>query len=239
MIENRICPYCRQSLIKAEDAGNCRSVEHLIPNAALTRRRKNNQGDFYACRKCNSRKSNIDYILGVVTKAQSADDELAASTMIDAVTNEDGRSKRFVDMIFTAREEGDGVHMEMPIRGNELIEYLHYLGKGQFFKMRRVPYDPNQQVMEIQFVNKYVLGGLEKSYNDMHCSNPFDDLKTNPRSEVISDGECIIWLKNNQFLFVFHNYIAVIVSVLRKTKKNEANAAKSERYLLDHFTYAI
>ena len=37
----------------------------MLHYAALTRRRKNNQGDFYACRKCNSRKNNIDYILGV------------------------------------------------------------------------------------------------------------------------------------------------------------------------------
>ena len=42
-----------------------RARTSMLHYAALTRRRKNNQGDFYACRKCNSRKNNIDYILGV------------------------------------------------------------------------------------------------------------------------------------------------------------------------------
>jgi hypothetical protein len=70
MIENNISPYCWRLLIKAENKDNSRSVEHLMPNAALTRRRKNDEGDFCACRRCNSRKSSIDYVLGVITKAQ-------------------------------------------------------------------------------------------------------------------------------------------------------------------------
>ena len=163
MIENNICPYCRQLLIKAENQDNSRSVEHLIPNAALTRKRKNDEGDFFACRKCNSRKSNIDYVLGIISKAQSSDDELAANTLINAVTKEDGRANRFIDMVLTAKEQIDGVHMEMPIKGHELIEYLHYLGKGQFFKARGTPYNPCNLVMEIQFVNKQVLAPLEEA----------------------------------------------------------------------------
>lgn len=238
MIEKNICPYCCQPLIKAENKDNSRSVEHLIPNAALTRKRKNDEGDFYACRRCNSRKSNIDYVLGVITKAQSFDNKLALNTVIDAITKKDGRAKRFIDMILTAKEGSGGVHMEMPIKGNELIEYLHYVGKGQFFKVRRVPYNPNNYVMDIQFVNKQILAAIESSYVDQHGSNPFKDLKQNPRSEVINDGECIIWSKNNRFIFIFHDYVAAIVEVLRRSKKNVAKAAKSESQILEDFSYA-
>ena len=68
MIRNSVCPYCRKPMVKAENKENSRSVEHLIPNAALTRKRMNDEGDFYACRKCNSRKSHIDYVLGTIAK---------------------------------------------------------------------------------------------------------------------------------------------------------------------------
>jgi hypothetical protein len=128
--------------------------------------------------------------------------------------------------------------MEMPIKARELIEYIQYLGKGQFFKLKGVPYNPYNYVMDIQFVNKQVLAPLERSYANQHNSNPFQGLKQNRRSEVISDGDCIIWSKNNRFLFIFHNYAAVIVEVLKKNRKNIAKAANSESYILEHFDYA-
>ena len=140
-------------------------------------------------------------------------------------------------MVLTAKEENDGVLMEMPIRGHELIEYLRYLGKGQFFKLRRVPYNPSNLVMEIQFFNKQVLAPLERSYLTQYGANPFNDLKLNLYSETINDGECIIWSKNNCFLFIFHNYAAVIIKILKKNKKNIAKVAKSEACILEHFNY--
>lgn len=174
----------------------------------------------------------------MIAKAQSPHDELAANTLIAAVIKEDGRAKRFIDMVRTAREGADGIEMEMPIKGAELVEYLNYLGKGVFFKRHKVPYDPNRLVMEVQLINKQVLGLLEKAYFDRHGSNPFRDLAINARSEVINEGECVIWSKNNEFLFIFHHYTAVIVRVLKRTKKNAAKAVQSEQYLLEHFAYA-
>ena len=143
MIENKVCPYCRRSLIKAENQDNSRSVEHLIPNAVLTRRRKKDEGDFYACRKCNSKKSNIDYILGVIALGQSSDDALAADTLINAILKDNGASKRLIDMTHTAKPTNEGtVHAEMPINAKELLEYMRYLGKGQFFKVKHKLYNP-------------------------------------------------------------------------------------------------
>lgn len=237
MIKNKFCPYCKQPLKKSENKDNSRSVEHLIPNTALTNKRKKGEGDFYACRKCNTRKSNIDYVLGVIAKAQSSNSEVAANALISAVTKEDGRSKRFIDMVLTAKELDSEVHMEIPIKGEELIEYLHFLGKGQFFKVTGAIYDPKKYVMVVKFVNKQVLSSLEASYRQRHGSSPFSDLTQNSRSEVINDGECIIWSKNRSFLFIFHNYAAVIVNVLRKNRKNLAKVGGSESYLINSFSY--
>ena len=238
MIENKICPYCRRSIIKAENQDNSRSVEHLIPNAVLTRKRNKDEGDFYACRKCNSKKSSIDYILGVIAKAQSINNTLAADTLINAILKDNGATKRFIDMTHTARPTSEGtVHAEIPINAKELIEYIRYLGKGQFFKLKRVPYNPSNQVMYVNFVNKQILSPLEGKYTGRHKANPFQDLQQNPYTEVINNGECLIWAKNNRFLFIFHNYTAVIVKVLRKNRKNIERVKKSESYLYEHFNY--
>ena len=238
MIENKACPYCRRSLIKAENQDNSRSVEHLIPNAVLTRRRKNDEGDFYACRKCNSKKSNIDYILGVLAMGQSSDNDLAADALIKAVEKDNGATKRFIDMVHTARPTNEGtVHAEIPINAQELIEYMHYLGKGQYFKLEHKRYNPRKQVMLVKFVNKLALSPLEGSYTGQHKTNPFQDLQQNSYTEVINNGECLIWAKNNKFLFVFHNYTAIRVKVLSKNKKNIAKVEKSETYLYRYFNY--
>ena len=238
MIENKICPYCRRSIIKAENQDNSRSVEHLIPNAVLTRKRNKDEGDFYACRKCNSKKSGIDYILGVIAKAQSINNTLAADTLINAILKDNGATKRFIDMTHTARPTSEGtVHAEIPINAKELIEYIRYLGKGQFFKVKHKLYNPREQVMFVEFVNKQALSWLEGSYTKRHQTNPFQDLQRNSYTEVIHNGECLIWAKNSRFLFIFHNYTAVMVEVLRKNKKNIAKVKKSEAELCKYFNY--
>ena len=89
-------------------------LAHMIPNAVLTRRRARNEGDFYACRKCNSAKSNIDYVLAVVAKAQSVDQELAARTLSEAILRDNNTSHRFRQMIRTAEPHADGLHMAIP-----------------------------------------------------------------------------------------------------------------------------
>ena len=130
MIQNSHCAYCQVELIIAENDPRSRSVEHMIPNAVLTWPRSPGNGDFYACRACNSAKSKIDYVLAVVAKAQSADAELATKTLLKAFSRDD---KRFVQMMRTAERHADEVHIDIPIDGKDLYEYLCFLGKGQHF----------------------------------------------------------------------------------------------------------
>lgn len=235
MIRNSICPYCRKPIVKAENQALSKSVEHLIPNAALTRKRKNDEGDFYACRKCNSRKSHIDYVLGTVAKCQMDDDEVAAESLIKAVTKADGASRRFIEMIQGHREEADGVHMTLPIKGEELVEYIEFLGKGQYFKKHGVPFNPNTHIFNIMFANKPFIQSFQESYRGTHGTNCFRDLEQNWRTEIINDGECLIYEKNRGYMFVFHDYTVITIKVMKKNKKNTARCNEKIEQLISDF----
>lgn len=114
VIFNEVCPYCRQRMINAENHLLSKSVEHLILNAALSRKRGKGEGDFYACRKCNSEKSNIDYVLGVIAKGQSYDEDFAFQSIWKALDDKK-RNKRFIKMIIEGEHKGDLVQMPLPI----------------------------------------------------------------------------------------------------------------------------
>ena len=77
MIRNTICPYCREPMIIAENQPNSRSEEHLVPRIMTTRERKNDKGDFYACRRCNAKKSKVDELLSKIAMAQNPDVDVA------------------------------------------------------------------------------------------------------------------------------------------------------------------
>lgn len=235
MLKNKVCPYCRVILSDKSNTPNKSSVEHLIPNKLLTQKRTRNDGDFFACRKCNCRKSNIDYVLSVVAQIQSSNTDLAVSALVDALEKNDGRVNAFIQMLRSAEQHDGGLKMSIPINGPDLLEYIHFLGKGQFFRLHRIPFDPKQYVLDFQFINKPVMASVENSYCRNNESNPFVDVAMNPRSEVIGNGECIIWRKNDRYLFFFHNYIAIVIEVLKRNKKNIARVAKRERQLLDDF----
>jgi hypothetical protein len=207
----------------------------MIPNALLTQPRTRSEGDFYACRECNSAKSNIDYVLAVVAKAQSVDSGLAARTLSEAVLRDDNTSQRFRQMMRTAEHHADGFHMAIPIDGKDLYEYLCFLGKGQHFKTTGTVLDSQSRVIQAEFVNKQVMASLEQSYAHSHKTNPFSDLARNPHAESIGDGECLIWSKGHEHLFLFHHYTAAIVRVPFRTKKSAIRARRLKATLLKDF----
>lgn len=235
MINNDVCAYCRTALVKAENCPNSRSIEHLIPNAALTRKRKNDEGDFYACRNCNARKSHIDNILGKVTKMQSSDSSLAADTLIGEIIKGEGSSKRFVEMLQTGRKYEDRVEFIIPIEGNELVEYITFLGKGQYLKKAGLVFNEATHVMILEYISKDIFIELEAGYRQKYKSSPFRDLEKNLCSEVVNDGQCIIWSKNDSYLFIFHDNTAVIVEIIERNHQNEQRSKKSIDYILTNF----
>jgi hypothetical protein len=214
---------------------NGRSVEHLIPNTILRSKSKNSGGDFYACRRCNARKSHIDYVLGVVAKTQSRDSDFGAEALLKAATSDDKRSARFVKMLQTAQHTNEGVQLTVPILGTELLEYVRFLGKGQYFKQFGVIFQPAKQVMLVAYCSKDVHSALESSYEAQHGSNPYRDLEKNKYSEVLSGGDCIIYSKNANFLFIFHDYTSVIIRIKRRNRKTAELEKKQDASLIKDF----
>lgn len=239
MISNSICPYCRKAMIKAENNPLSQSVEHLIPNAALTRKRKNNEGDFYACRKCNSEKSNIDYVLGVLSKCQSSKDELSANTLTEAVLKNDNRAQRFIDMANTARDGSGGIHMSIPIGAADLLKYMEFLGKGIYFKKYGSPLNPKSELMLLNLHNRGVTKIFEEHYISKYGVSPYRHLELNEYSEVINSGEAIIYAKNKSFMVLLHDYTCITIKILSKSKRNEARVREKKSYIQQHFKYGI
>lgn len=77
-------------------------------------------------------------------------------------------------------------------------------------------------MVTFEVVGNLVFSEFLNSYKANHGTNPFEDLKINPYTEVIADGECLIWSKNNRNLFIFHSGFALITKLMNNTKRNVA-----------------
>jgi hypothetical protein len=235
---NVLCPYCQTLLTESENDPSGRSVEHLIPNTVLTVPRTKRDGDFFACRRCNSRKSHIDYVLGIVAKSQSGDPRAAAEALLSAVKSNDGRAERFIQMAAEAVPTPDGGAVAIvPIDGSELLDYISYLGRGQYFRKRGRLFDQNTQVMIVDYANKQMLSALEAEYGHVHGANPFEDIQKNKYAQIYSAGDCIIFSKNDSYLFLFHSYTAITIKIKPRTAKNIERSRKSAEEILRHFPF--
>jgi hypothetical protein len=222
-------------MIQAENLDHSRSVEHFIPNTLLSVPRSPRDGDFFACRKCNSKKSKIDYVLAVVARVQSPNDEVATNTLLKAVTSSKKASKKFIDMVRGARHNPDGVYMDIPIDGRDLVDYLTYLAKGQYFRKTGHIFDEQKMVAQIEFVNKPVLSALKANYKGQHWSDPILDLIKNPNSESFGKDECVIWTRESDYLFILHHYTAIMIRIRPRSRRNRARARELEWQLLRDF----
>jgi hypothetical protein len=222
-------------MVQAENLDHSRSVEHFIPNTLLSVPRSQRDGDFFACRKCNSTKSKIDYILAVVARVQSPNDEVATKTLLKAVTSSKKSSKKFIEMLRGARHRPDGVHMDTPIDGRDLLNYMMYLAKGQYFRETGSIFDEQSLIVQIEFVNKPVLSALKSNYKGQHWSDPILDLIKNPNSESFGKDECVIWTREHDYLFILHHYTAIIIRIRPRSRRNRARARELEWKLLRDF----
>lgn len=235
MIANSHCPYCGVEMVQAENLDHSRSVEHFIPNILLSTQRSPRDGDFFACRKCNSKKSKIDYVLAVVARAQSPNANIAVATLVKAVTSSKKSSGRFIGMVRTARRGPDGVHMDMPISGRDLADYLVYLAKGQYFRSTGEIFDERRLVAQTEFIDKQVLRALKAEYKIRHWADPLADLAKNPHSETFGQDECVIWARDNQYLFVLHHHLGIVIRICPRSRRSVALARELERKLLLSF----
>jgi len=205
-----------------ENDPRCRSEEHMIPTTLFGIRR---QPDFYACRKCNGQKSKIDHVLTLISKGQSSDVQLAASAWIKEFDSPK-RSARLTQSLGSASLQLDGVHLAMPLTGQEIHDYSVFLAKGQYLRRSKQVFDPAERVIHVRvFLSKALTGALESEYRVTHGASPFEDIRANPLCETLGSGECLIWSKNYEYLFLFHHYTSIAIHVPLRTKKSARRAA--------------
>jgi len=220
MIKNSLCPYCQVKLNTKQNHPYQKTVEHMIPQTVLRTPRGKKQGDFYACRQCNGEKSDLDYILGVIGKGQSDDDELALQTFRNSLEGKRPYKERFRNMINSAKPQADGkIQMDLPILGIEVHSYATFLAKGQYFKLKGKPLSTTKYLIQAEVVGKNVWVYLEKNYL-MHNRNLFSDSEKGLREESISSDECLIWSRGKEYVFIFHKRFALKTTLVVNTKRN-------------------
>lgn len=225
MIRNIVCPYCRKLLNQIPNHPQSRSVEHLIPNAILKTQRGPKQGDFYACKKCNSKKSNMDYVLGVLAKFQADDEKFAFDSTWKAL-DKPNSNKRFIEMIISARRHIDGNYLvTLPISGREIAEYATFLAKGQYFIKYLCPL-PKQKIVLFDVYGKIFWVGFEKAYVNQNDGDPIADLASNPYTTCFSGLECLMYGKSTKGLFIFHGRFAISTQIVSRCAKNKRKLAE-------------
>ncbi len=235
LIVNSICPYCSTAMVKGENLHNSRSVEHLVPNTALTRKRNNGEGDFYACRKCNSEKGTLDEIFGLIARCQSSDSELAVKALVRAFTKRKRVPNRLWEMYDSAVEVGEHVEAKMPVYGQELIDYATFFGKGLYFLKHQRVFNEKRDVMHIRFFNKQVHSSFAQNYESKFLSNPIKDLESNSKSWVVAEDECVIWSKNRSHLIIFHHFISFGIRFKTRNHKTLMKKKELENNILESF----
>lgn len=109
--------------------------------------------------------------------------------------------------------------------------------KDNNLKQNGKVFDPTTRLIEIDYITKQVFLAIEKDYQSKFNSSPFRDLEKNPLAEVINGGQCIIWSRDDQYLFIFHDSTAIIVKVLERNHDNERQAQESVNSIMKSFNY--
>ena len=211
MIKNSICPYCGKK-IKFTGDGNdpfFKSCEHLIPNSIFSIKRGNGEADFFAHRKCNADKSQMDSIIGLISKSQSYDHQTAVGSINKSVTS--NNKKRFEEIYKNSKTDGEHRFSRLPFSKNEILSYINYLAKGLYYKKKN-------KILNLK-INIVIFSYLDPFFMKNHIN--LEELKSRFSHENIMNNECIIinYLRNEFYIF-FHSSTGIYIQILKKNKKN-------------------
>lgn len=133
MIKNKNCVYCGGEVRKSKNADSGRPVEHLIPQIAVSKKRTNAQGDFHVCRKCNTEKSKIDELFGLLSRINTPGS--GGKEALSKLRNMVGKkNKTLLSMMDSATKHPDGMEIKLPFNGEDIYKYGVFLTKGEHFK---------------------------------------------------------------------------------------------------------
>ncbi|MFT2091502.1 hypothetical protein [Paraglaciecola sp. 2405UD69-4] len=236
MIKNKNCVYCGKEVRKSNNSDDGRSVEHLIPQIAVSKTRTNAQGDFHVCRKCNTEKSKIDELFGLLSRinAPGSSDGEAISKLARMVNK---KNKTVLSMVNSATKHANGVEVKLPFKGGNIYKYGVFLTKGEYFKKHRSLLSADNKIVLVTWGSPHLIKNLLSKYRAKHGTNLFEGLSQNAHVESIFD-ECFIIERNNgtEFLFIFNQSYLLITKVVDDTENNKIEKRINIRALIAGFS---
>jgi len=211
MIRNKICPYCGKEILFNGDGNHplYKSHEHLIPNSIFSSKRGNGKADFFVHRKCNAEKSQMDEILGAISKIQSID----RATAVKAINKSLGTNnkKRFNEIFKNSKLNGNLRSAQLPFSASEILSYMNFLAKGLHYKKYRKRLNLEKQIVIFSY--------LDPKFISKHID--IKELEVRFPHENINSGECIIlnYLRGEYYIF-FNRTSGVYIQILKSNKKN-------------------
>jgi hypothetical protein len=236
MRKSELCVYCGIKIRKSNNSDSGRSVEHMIPQCAVSIKRSNAKGDFHVCRKCNTQKSQIDDLFGILSRVNLSNESGKEAGLKLAKMASKG-NKRVLAMMDNAKKKDEGVVIRLPFKGEDIYKYGVFLTKGEYFKQSGNILDTKKKVVLVQWGGLNLISELQKRYSGMHGNNPFDDLCLNESVENIGQ-ECFIVSEKEgfEFVFFFNRAYALITKVVEYTADNLNLKRKNKLCLIACFS---
>ncbi|HDM8172434.1 TPA: hypothetical protein P0E23_005104 [Vibrio harveyi] len=236
MIRNQNCVYCGIKIKKSQNADDGRSVEHMIPQIAVSKKRTNAQGDFHVCRKCNTEKSKIDELFGLVSRINSPGEN--GKEAVSKLAKMAGKgNKAILNMIANAQEAPGGFQIKLPFKGEDIYKYGVFLTKGEYFKKHNSILDKKDKIVLVSWGGENLISELMKQYRKTHDRDPFNDLTLNSGVENVNK-ECFIVLGKDgtEFLFFFNKAYSLVTKVVDNNEENRAKKRENKLCLIAGFS---
>lgn len=236
MIRNHSCVYCGKAIKKSRNTDDGRSVEHLIPQIAVSIIRTKAKGDFHVCRGCNTEKSKIDELFGLISRINTPGNggEEAISKLAQMFGK---RNKAVLSMMESANEHPEGVEVKLPFKGGDIYKYGVFLTKGEYFKKHESILDLKKKIILVTWGGPNFVKELLLSYGAKHGTNPFEDLTLNKSVENINK-ECFIIVgeSGNEFSFIFNQTYLLLTKVVDYTEENKIEKRENKLCLISCFS---
>ena len=236
MIKNHSCVYCGRVVKKSKNTDEGRSVEHLIPQIAVSIKRTNAKGDFHVCRGCNTEKSKIDELFGLISRINTPG--CGGEEAISKLANMYGkRNKAVLSMMESGNEHPEGVEVKLPFKGEDIYKYGVFLTKGEYFKKHESILDLKKKIVLVTWGGPNYVKELLLSYRAKHGTNPFEDLTLNESVENINE-ECFIIVSESgtEFSFIFNQTYLLLTKVVDYTEANKVEKRENKLCLISCFS---
>lgn len=225
------CVYCGVELNRIENHDNCRSVEHMIPQVSVSIKRTKGEGDFHACKKCNSTKGAIDDVLGVMCRMLGDNKEGSIDAIHKFKEYYDKRDYRFVKAMRSVRHSSQGPCIDMPLTGKQIYQYGVWLAKGAYF-INTGEILADRYLICVDLVRSVEVRAIKEFYKRQNGSEAFNDLAKNINIPNINGESFMIMQAGKMQMFICLNRVIMFhLTLLEKNRVNETLCNKAKRAL--------